>query len=252
LPVAIVVNAHHESAAKADESHRGLEGAAVGPEVHDADLGLGGTVGGLDNRLEGDALLQKIVMAVRGRDSVEIFVCGGELNSLACERVEGLEEKAFALMRQGFDVTASKPVVEEDGFGDGGMIEVGERKFADAEVPVGVASPFDVEVVSVVERELDGFSLEFVDDGSIVDTMNGDFASFALIEEAIALLAEFGDVDGGDVEPVLVDAEVGESLLVVRIDLEEDDVFGVVVADDDLAEELPVALLGETAEVRLQ
>jgi hypothetical protein len=52
-----VIDPHHESAAKADESDGRLEGAAVGPEVHDADLCLGGSVGGLDEGLEGDALL---------------------------------------------------------------------------------------------------------------------------------------------------------------------------------------------------
>ena len=55
--VAVVVDAHHEAATEADESDGRLEGAAVGPEVHDADLGLGGAVGGLDGGFEGDALL---------------------------------------------------------------------------------------------------------------------------------------------------------------------------------------------------
>ena len=137
---------------------------------------------------------------------------------------------------------ASEPVVEEDGFGDGGMVEEWEGEFADAEVPVGMACPFDVERVAVVEGELDVFALEFVDDGPVVDAVDGDVAAIALIEEAVALLAEFGDVDGGDVEFVLVDVEVGEGLLVVGVDLEEDYIFGVVVADDDVAEELPVGL----------
>ena len=57
LFVAIVVDAHHQSAAEADESDGRLEGAAVGPEIHDADLGLSGAVRGLDRGLEGDTLL---------------------------------------------------------------------------------------------------------------------------------------------------------------------------------------------------
>jgi hypothetical protein len=52
-----VVDAHHESAAEADESDGGLEGTAVGPEIHDADLRLGRAVGGLDCGFEGDSLL---------------------------------------------------------------------------------------------------------------------------------------------------------------------------------------------------
>jgi hypothetical protein len=129
------------------------------------------------------------------------------------------------------------------------VVEVWEGEFADAEVPVGVAGPLDVERVAIVEREPDLFALEFVDDGPVVDAVNGNFAAGALIEEAVALLAKVGDVDSGDVEFVLIDVEVGEGLLVGWVDFEEDYVFGVVVADDDLMEELPVGFLVETAEV---
>src|SRR5713226_5982078 len=100
-----------------------------------------------------------------------------------------------------------------------------------------MAGPFDVERVAVVEGELNVFALEFVDDGSVVDAVDGDFAAFALIEEAIALLADFGDVDSGDVKAVFVDVEVGEGFLVTGVDLEEGYVFGIVVANDDVAEE---------------
>ncbi len=112
-----------------------------------------------------------------------------------------------------------------------------------------MASPLDVERVAIVEGELDVFALEFVDDGSIVDTVDGDFAASALVEQAVALLVEVGDVDSGDVKFVFVDVEVGEGFLVIGVDLEEDYVFGVVVTDDDLAEELPVGFFVEISEV---
>ena len=122
-------------------------------------------------------------------------------------------------MGKTFDVAAGEPVVEKDGFGDGEVVEVRERKFADAEVPIGVAGPLDVERVAIVEGELDVLSLELVDDGSVVDAVNGDFAAIALVEEAVALFAEFGDVVGCDVEFVLVDVVVGVGFLLVGIDL---------------------------------
>ena len=158
-----------------------------------------------------------------------------------------MRRRSFAVDGKAFNVATSEPIVEEDGFGDGGVVEEGEGEFADAEVPVGMAGPLDVEGVAVVEGELDVLALELVDDGAVVDAVDGDVAAVALIEEAVALFAEFGDVDGGDVELVLVDVEVGEGLLMVGVDLEEDYVFGVVVADDDLAEELPVGLFVEAA-----
>ena len=215
-----MVDAHHQSAAQAHEGDGRLQGAAVGPEVHDADLGLGGAVGGLDDGFEGDALLEEVEMAVGGRDGVEVVVGGGELNSLPCEGVEGLEEESFALMGKAFEVAVGEPVVEEDGLGDGGVVEEWEGEFADAEVPVGMAGPLDVERVAVVEGEVDVFALELVDDGAVVDAVDGDLAAIAFVEEAVALLAEFGDVDGGDVELVFVDVEVGEGFLVVGVDLE--------------------------------
>jgi hypothetical protein len=80
LLVAIVVDTHHQSAAEAHEGHGRLKCAVVGPEVHDADLGLGGAVGSLDKRFKVNALLQ----------NVKVFVSWGKLNSLPREGVKGL------------------------------------------------------------------------------------------------------------------------------------------------------------------
>ncbi len=96
------------------------------------------------------------------------------------------------------------------------MVEVREGELADAEVPVGVAGPLDVELVAVVEGELDFFALQLVDDGAVVDAVDGDLAAIAEVEEAVAVLDEAGDVDGGDAEFVFVDVEVGEGLLAGR------------------------------------
>src|ERR1700747_3363447 len=105
-------------------------------------------------------------MAVGCGDGVEIGVSRSELNSLPREGVERFEEEAVALIRKAFEVAMSEPVVEEDGFGDGGVIEEWERELADTEVPVGVTGPLDVECVAIVEGELDIFALELVDDGA--------------------------------------------------------------------------------------
>jgi hypothetical protein len=247
LAVAIVVDAHHESAAKAHEGYNRLEPAAVGPEIHDTNLGLRRSVGSFDGGFKGDSFLDEVEVAVGGGDALEVFVGWGELNSFACKGVEGFEQEVFALRRKAFEVALGVPVVEEDGFGDGGMVEVWERKFADAEVPVRMAGPLDIERIAVVEGELDIFTLELVDDRSIVDAMNGDLPAIALIEEAVALLAEFGDVYRGDVELVFVDVEIGQRFLVSGIDFEEDYVFGIVVADDDVAQDVPVGFFGYVA-----
>ena len=204
-------------------------------------------MGSFDGGFEGDSLLEKVEVPVGGRDALEVFVGGGELNSFACKGVEGFEQEVLALRRKAFEVALGEPVVEEDGFRDGGVIEVWKRKFADAEVPVGMAGPFDFERVAVVEGELDVFALEFVDDRSVVDAMNGDVAAIALIEKTVAPFLEFRDVYSGDVEFVFIDVEVWEGLLVSGIDFEENYIFGVMVADDDVAQEVPVGFLGYVA-----
>jgi len=106
-----VVNAHHESASQAHECDNWFQVFTVWPEVHDADFGLGGAVGSFDGGFEGDSFLKKVEMAVGSGDGVEVFVGGGELNSFACERVERLEEKPFALMGKAFEVAPGEPVV---------------------------------------------------------------------------------------------------------------------------------------------
>jgi hypothetical protein len=118
LLVAIVVDAHHQSASEADQCDNRSEGCAIGPKIHDADFGLGEAVGSFDGGFEGDSLLQEIEMPVGRGNGVEVFVGGGELNSLACEGVEGLEEEVFTLKGKAFYVTGREPVVEEDGSRD--------------------------------------------------------------------------------------------------------------------------------------
>ena len=79
--VAVVVNAHHQTASETDQGDGRLEGFSVGPQVHDADFGLGRAVGSLDDGLERDALLEKVKVTVCGGDGVEVGVGGGELDS---------------------------------------------------------------------------------------------------------------------------------------------------------------------------
>jgi hypothetical protein len=198
-----MVDAHHESATQAHESDNWLQPAAVGPEIHDTNFGLRWSVGSLDGGFEGDSLLEKVEAAVGDGDGVQVFVGWGELNSFACKGIERFEQEVLASRRKAFEVPLGEPVVEEDGFWNGGVVQIWKRKFADAEVPVRVAGPLDFEGVAVVEGELKVFALEFVHDRSVVDTMDGDGSSltgaFSLIEKAVTPFLELRDIDRGDV-----------------------------------------------------
>jgi hypothetical protein len=154
-----VVYPHHESAAQADEGDGGLKRAAVWPEVHDANFGLGEPMGSLDGVLKGDTLLQEVEVAVCGGDRIEFLVGWGKLNSLPGEGVKGLQEEIFAVCGKVFDVALGEPIVEEDSSWDRWVVEVGQGELADAEVPVGMTGPLYVEFVAVVEWEMNVFAL---------------------------------------------------------------------------------------------
>jgi hypothetical protein len=83
-----------------------------------------------------------------------------------------------------------------------------ETKFADAKAPVGWPA-HRRQGIAIVEG-LDVLPLGFVDDGAVVDAVDGDLTVVALIEKAVTLFAEFSDIDGGDVKLVLVNVEVGK------------------------------------------
>ena len=157
-------------------------------------------------------------MAVGDGYGVEVSLGWGKLNSLPREGIKRLQEEMGGVGEKAVDVAMGKPVVEEDGFGYGGVVEIRERELADTEVPVGVSGPLDLQVVAIVEGKLDVFALDLIDDGTVVDAVDGDLAAVALVEEAIVLFAEFCDVDGDNMEPVFVDVEVGEGLLVGWVD----------------------------------
>ena len=67
LHVAIVIDAHHAATAHTHNQVDGLQ--RIEPDVHDSDLGLGGTKRRFDDRFKPHALLQQVLRAfVRGAE----------------------------------------------------------------------------------------------------------------------------------------------------------------------------------------
>ena len=184
-----MVDAHHLAAAEADEGEERGELTAVRPYIKDTNLRLGGTEWGLDNGYEGDPFLEQIVRALGGGDGGELVVGGGKEDALAGERVERLEDQMVAAGGETGGVFGvrggriAEPVVEEDGGRDGGVVEEGDGELADVEIPVGMAGPFDVEGLAVVEGEGDLFADELVDDGAVVNAANGNEAAVVAVGE---------------------------------------------------------------------
>src|ERR1700736_6513888 len=72
----------------------------------------------------------------------------------------------------------------------------------------------------------------------------------------VAMLPKSGDVYRRNTQLILINMEVWLGLLGLGVDVGEDDIFGCVVPEDDLAEEVPVGLFGvipeQPSEVRIE
>ena len=160
----------------------------------------------------------------------------------AGKRIQRLEDEVFGVLWK------LRYFVEEVAPGDAGVLEPGDRKLAETEEPVGVASPLDIEVVCPGEGDHSFLAFEFVEDCAVVDAMDGSPDAIAIIEELAALLFYFRDADGSDAVDAFGADEVADGLLPVGVDLEEHHVFGGVVVEDSFTEEAMVGVDIEIAE----
>src|SRR5882757_6124310 len=132
------------------------------------------------------------------------------------------------------------------------MMQPGNGEFADAEVPIRMAGPLHIEIVAIVEGQGDAFPLELIDDGSVVDALDGKIAIPIAIEEASPFALELRYIYGADAEAVFMHVEVGQRLLRFRLDLQQNDVLRCMVADDHAMQEGPIACVVMTIEKVLE
>ena len=124
-----------------------------------------------------DALLQEKIVPLVFGDGSELGIGGRELHSFTGEGIERLEDPLLAIFGQQVAAFAVVPVIQKDGRRHCGVSQPGDGELADAEVPVGMAGPLDIEIVAIVEGQLDAFALELVDDRAVVDALDGDVAA---------------------------------------------------------------------------
>ena len=133
------------------------------------------------------------------RDGVEVFCGWSYFDTQAGEGVEGFQDVVIEVRGEFVEF------VEKPGLGYGWVLQVGEREFADQEEPVGVAGPFDVEVVVEVEGGVDVAADEFVGYGPVVDAIYGDFVGV----EFVAFFRYVADVYGSDSALAFGEEEIG-------------------------------------------
>lgn len=133
--VAVVIDTHHDAAAHAEQRQDRRKFSAFGPNVHDANLGLGHAVRCGDHRLKAHPLLQHIVRPLLGGYGIHIGLRGIELDPDSRKRIERLQYIVFVVPGHG------AVLVKQPCPGHAGMLEKGNGELADAVVPVGVAGP---------------------------------------------------------------------------------------------------------------
>ena len=79
------------------------------------------------------------------------------------------------------------------GSGEGRMIHVGQRKFTEAEELVRATGPFHIEIVAEVEPQVDLPALQLVNDGAVVNAMNGH----ARVKQTVSLPAVWAVIPEG-------------------------------------------------------
>jgi hypothetical protein len=100
--------------------------------------------------------------------------------------------------------------------------------FADAEIPVGVPDPVDVQLVAEIKTgpEL-GMAKKLVENDPVIDAFDPDLTPIALIKKLAAAFPDLRQANGMDSEPAPRVGEINPGFLLLRLDLEQDDVLRV-------------------------
>src|SRR5207302_619253 len=193
--VLVVINSHHQAAAHADDGEHRLQ--IFQPDVHDAYFSFRSAVRSLDHGFEVHALLQDVIRAFLGWDGVNILSVGCDYDPEAGERVQRFERVVLEIGGN-FGQFMEKPYLRNRA-----VPQVRNGKFADAEIPVGMSCPFYVEIVAPIEVERHIFALQFVDNGPVVNPVNGDALSPAQVVEMRTFFLDVHDINEGNAQQCL-------------------------------------------------
>src|SRR5258708_33724383 len=112
------------------------------------------------------------------------------------------------------------------------MFQVGNRKLADAEIPVRVPRPLDIKLIAPIERELYSLALELVHNRPVINPPDGDPLSAALVIQLLAFFPDRSDINRANSQHLFREQKVRQSFLLLRMNLHQDHIFGIVVCDN--------------------
>src|SRR5450631_311442 len=120
-------------------------------------------------------------------------------------------------------------------------------------VPVGMASPLNVKSLGQVELQFNPPAYQLIHDSSVIDPLDRyQGAVGTAIVQLVPLGNEIGDVDNLDSKVLLCHTKVGQGLLIQRVDVGQNHIFGVLALQNNLTQHPPVRLLGMAVEEAAQ
>ena len=108
--------------------------------------------------------------------------------------------------------------------------------------------PLHIEIIPPVKRQLHAFSFQLIHDSSVVNTPNRDAVAASIIIKMRSFLLDTRDINGADAQHFLREQEVGQGLLLLRMNLHENDVFRIMVCDDRLLQKITIGTGVEPAQ----
>src|SRR5437763_13227369 len=91
-------------------------------------------------------------------------------------------------------------------------------------------------------------ALQFVEDHPIINAFDALFASPALVEQLPSAFLHFGERDDRRVEKRFGAGEIDARFLLLRVDFEQDNVFGIGITDDRAPKQLNVVSIVQATE----
>src|SRR6202035_3072161 len=93
---------------------------------------------------------------------------------------------------------------------------------------------------------------QLIHNAAVVNAADWKYAPIFLIEQPVTALLQVEDIDDRNPQVALRGQKIAERFLLLRMDLQQDDIFRVVAADNYLPQQLRISIVVQAAEIDAQ
>ena len=119
-----------------------------------------------------------------------------------------------------------------------------------------MSRPLDFDLISKMEGSFYPLAHHFVHDGTVVDAQDGNSFAVVLVKQELAYLLYIGNRDRLYAHQLFGQQKVGQGLLMQGIDFHQNDIRGIVLAQDGPPQQflvtLPIQSTKQIRQVRVQ